>query len=121
MWYDEITLPRTWNELMGMFCARFCIYGKSNKDWYHHLASLHFDPVSDADIDDLINEVRSVARLLNFPDQVVLATLKNMFPTYCLHFLNINNLPTMCHGIALPYLCAPRASLRPSGLSYTHP
>ena len=21
MWYDEITLPRTWNELMGMFCA----------------------------------------------------------------------------------------------------
>ena len=21
MWYDEITLPHTWNELMGMFCA----------------------------------------------------------------------------------------------------
>ena len=21
MWYDEITLPRMWNELMGMFCA----------------------------------------------------------------------------------------------------
>ena len=30
MWYDEITLPHMWNELMGMFCARFCIYGKSN-------------------------------------------------------------------------------------------
>ena len=82
MWYDEITLPCTWNELMGMFCARFCIYGKSNEDWYRHWASLHFDPASDADIDDLINEVRSVAHLLNFPDMVVLATLKNMFPSY---------------------------------------
>ena len=26
MWYDEIALPRMWNELMTMFCARFCIY-----------------------------------------------------------------------------------------------
>ena len=95
MWYDEITLPRTWNELMGMFCARFCIYGKSNKDWYRHWASLYFDPASDAYIDDLINEVRSVARLLNFPDMVVLATLKNMFLSYQLHFLNVNDLPTM--------------------------
>ena len=82
IWYDEITLPCTWNELMGMFCACFCIYGKSNKDWYRHWASLHFDPASDADIDGLINKVRSVARLLNFPDMVVLATLKNMFPSY---------------------------------------
>ena len=32
MWYDEITLPRTWNELMTLFCARFCIYSKSNED-----------------------------------------------------------------------------------------
>ena len=95
MWYDEITLPRMWNELMGMFCAQFCIYGKSNEDWYRHWASLHFDPASDADIDDLINEVRSVACLLNFPDMVVLATLKNMFPSYRLHFLNVNDLPTM--------------------------
>ena len=82
MWYDEITLSCTWNELMGMFCAQFCIYGKSNEDWYHHWASLHFDPASDADIDDLIHKVRSVARLLNFPDMVVLATLKNMLPSY---------------------------------------
>ena len=97
MWYDEITLPRTWNELMNMFCAQFCIYGKSNEDWYHHWASLHFDPALDTDIDDLINEVRSVARLLNFPDNIVLATLKNMFPSYRIHFLNVNNLPTMFH------------------------
>ena len=102
MWYDEITLPRTWNELMTMFCAQFCIYSKSNEDWYLHWASLHFDPASDSDIDDLINEVRSVARLLNFPDDVVLATLKNMFPSYRIHFLNVNDLQTMfrivtCH------------------------
>ena len=95
MWYDEITLPRTWDELMTMFCARFCIYGKSNEDWYHHWASLHFDPASDSDIDDLINEVRSVTRLLNFPNDVVLATLKNMFPSYRIHFLNVNDLQTM--------------------------
>ena len=97
MWYDEITLPHTWNELMGMFCARFCIYGKSKKDWYRHWASLHFDPASDPEIDDLINEVRLVAHLLNFPDMVVLATLKNMFPSYQLHFLNVNDLPTIFH------------------------
>ena len=95
MWYDEITLPCTWNELMGMFCAPFCIYGKSNEDWYRHWASLHFDPASDADIDDLINKVRLVARLLNFPDMVVLATLNNMFFSYQLNFLNVNDLPTM--------------------------
>ena len=67
MWYDEITLPSTWDALMTLFCARFCIYGKSNEDWYRHWASLHFDPASDMDIDDLINEVRSVACLLNSP------------------------------------------------------
>ena len=27
----------------------------------------------------------------------------------------------ICHGIALLNLCAPGASLRPSGLSYAHP
>ena len=95
MWYDEITLPHTWDELMTMFCARFYIYGKSNEDWYCHWASLHFDPASDSDIDDLINEVRSVARLFNFPNDVVLATLKNMFPSYRIHFLNVNDLQTM--------------------------
>ena len=95
MWYDEIVLPRTWNELMRMFCARFCIYGKDNEDWYRHWASLHFDFASDADIDDFINEVRSVARLLNFPDMVVMATLKNMFPTYRIHFLNVQDLASM--------------------------
>ena len=95
MWYDEITLPRTWDELMTMFCARFCIYGKNNEDWYLHWVSLHFDPASDSDIDDLINEVRSVTCLLNFPNDVVLATLKNMFPSYRIHFLNVNDLQTM--------------------------
>ena len=106
MWYDEITLPHTWNELMTMFCARFCIYGKSNEDWYCHWAALHFDPASDSDIDDLINEVRSVARLLNFPDDVVLATLKNMFPSYRIHFLNVNDLQTMFRMLrAMDFAC----------------
>ena len=57
MWYDEIVLPHTWDELMRLFCAHFCIYGKDNEDWYRHWASLHFNPASDADIDDFINEV----------------------------------------------------------------
>ena len=105
MWYDEITLPRTWNELMTLFCAQFCIYGKSNEDWYRHWASLHFDPASDTDIDDLINEVRSVARLLNFPNDMVLATLKNMFPSYRIHFLNVNDLPTMFRMLRAMFPC----------------
>ena len=110
MWYDEITLPCMWNDLMGMFSARFCIYGKSNEDWYHHWASLHFNPVSDADIDNLINQVRSVAHLLNFPDMVVLATLKNMFPSYRLHFLNVNDLPTMFRMLRA---CSPGTDISP--------
>ena len=116
MWYDEITLPRTWNELMTMFCAQFCIYGKSNEDWYRHWASLHFDSALDTDIDDLINEVRSVAHLLNFPDIVVLATLKNMFPSYCINFLNVNDLPTMfrmLRAIVCYVPCSPRTDISP--------
>ena len=47
------------------------------------------------DIDDVISQVKTLARLLNFPDPVVLATLKNMFPQHRLHFFNVNDLPTM--------------------------
>ena len=111
MWYDEITLPRTWDELMTMFCARFCIYGKSNEDWYRHWASLHFDPASDSDIDDLINEVRLVTRLLNFPNNVVLATLKNMFPSYHIHFLNVNDLQTMFRMLRAMFPCSRHQSM----------
>ena len=80
---------------MQLFCARFCIFGKESEDWYRHWSSLHFDPASDADIDDVISQVKTLARLLNFPDPVVLAMLKNMFPHHRLHFFNVNDLPTM--------------------------
>ena len=80
MWYDEITLPRMWNELMTMFCARFCIYGKSNEDWYRHWASLHFNPASDTDIDDLINEVRSVCAPVEFPQRRCLGHSQKYVP-----------------------------------------
>ena len=80
LWYDEIDLPQGWDELMQQFCARFCIFGKESEDWYRHWSALHFDPALDTDIDDLINQVKTLAQLLNFPPVVVLATLKNMFP-----------------------------------------
>ena len=99
MWYNEIERqihPRnSWTDLIQKFCGRFCIYGKESEDWYRHWSALHFDPASDADIDDLITEVRTLARLLNFPDPVVLATLKNMFPQQRMHFFNVNDLQTM--------------------------
>ena len=97
LWYDEINLPARWDELMRMFCARFCIYGKESEDWYRHWSALHFDPASDTDIDDIITQVKTLARLLNFPDEVVLATLKNMFPQHRLHFFNVHDLPTLYH------------------------
>ena len=95
LWYDEIDLPQGWNNLMQQFCARFSIFDKESEDWYHHWSALHFDPALDADIDDLINQVKTLARLLNFPPVVVLATLKNMFPQHHLHFFNVNDLPMM--------------------------
>ena len=88
---------------------RHCLEGKAciwydEIDWYRHWASLHFDPALDADIDDFINEVRSVARLLDFPDMVVLATLKNMFPTYRIHFLNVQDLVSMYRVLRVMFL-----------------
>ena len=105
LWYDEIPLPARWEQLMQLFCACFCIFGKESEDWYHHWSALHFDPASDADIDDVISQVKTLARLLNFPDAVVLATLKNMFPQHRLHFFNVNDLPTMYHMLRAMFPC----------------
>ena len=38
----------------------------------------------------------------------------------CIVFISLGNYLYMCHGIALPHLCAPVVLLRPSGLSYAH-
>ena len=104
LWYDEIDLPQGWDELIQQFCAHFCIFSKESEDWYRHWSALHFDPVSDADIDDLINQVKTLARLLNFPPVAVLATLKKMFPQHHLHCFNVNDLPTMYHILCAMFL-----------------
>ena len=31
-WYDEITVPLLWDDLMVMFCGRFCIYGRTHEE-----------------------------------------------------------------------------------------
>ena len=80
LWYDEIDIPTNWNELMELLCTRFCIYSKNSEDWYRYWSSLSFDPASDQEIDDLIHDIRTLAELLHFLEDMVLATLKNMFP-----------------------------------------
>ena len=80
---------------MELFCACFCIYGKNSEDWYQYWSSLSFDPASDQEIDDLIHDVRTLVELLHFPEDVVLATLKNKFPQQRMHFFNVNDVQTM--------------------------
>ena len=80
---------------MESFCAQFCIYSKTPEDWYHYWLGLSFDPASDVEIDNLIHNVRTLAQLLHFPDDVVLATMKNLFPQQQMHFFNVNDLQTM--------------------------
>ena len=97
LWYDEINNPTNWNELMELFCACFCIYSKNSEDWYQYWSSLSFDPASDQEIDNLIHDVCTLAELLHFPEDMVLATLKNMFPQQQMHFFNVNDVQTMYH------------------------
>ena len=96
LWYDELNPPaESWHDLMQKFTGRFCIYGTKSEDWYRAWSNLRFDPASDADIEDLITDVKALQRLMRLPDSAVLATLKNLFPRQRLHFFQIRDIPTM--------------------------
>ena len=78
-WYDEITVPLLWDDLMVMFCGRFCIYGRTREEWYDAWQRLTFDRVN-SDIEDFITDVKCLAQLNDIHDQMVLSKLKQIFP-----------------------------------------
>ena len=42
----------------------------------------NFDPSSDLDIEEFISEVKSLQTLLDLPNQLVVTTLKEKFPSH---------------------------------------
>ena len=42
-WYDEITVPPQWNDLMTLFCGCFCIYRRTCEEWYDAWQRLNYD------------------------------------------------------------------------------
>ena len=80
-WYDEITVPNDWDALMTMFCARFCIYGRNPEEWYDRWQQLQFDK-QNGDIEDFITDVKNLAELQEFPDAVVMSSIKKKFPEH---------------------------------------
>ena len=95
LWYDEITIPEDWDDLMDMFCKIFCIYGRASENWYQQWNKICYDPNSDADIEEFISEIKTLKNLLGLPDCLVVTTLKEKFPTHRLHFINIDKLVGM--------------------------
>ena len=41
-WYNEATIPAAWDELMTMFCQRFCIFSQTEEDWHEAWNQLSF-------------------------------------------------------------------------------
>ena len=33
-WYNDIVVPAQWDDLMEMFCQRFCIFGQTEEQWH---------------------------------------------------------------------------------------
>ena len=77
-WY-EITVPFLWDDLMTLFCGRFCIYGCTQEEWYDAWQRLTYDRVN-GDIEDFLSDVKQLAQLNDINDQMVLSKLKQIFP-----------------------------------------
>ena len=93
-WYDEITVPNDWDALMTMFCARFCIYGRNAEEWYDRWQHLTFDK-TDGDIENFITDVKNLAELQQFPDAVVMSSVKKKFPEHEQMWLFVRDLDNM--------------------------
>ena len=78
-WYDEITVPFLWDDLMTLFCGRFCIYGRTREEWYDAWQRLNYDRVN-GDIEDFLTDVKRLAQLNDINDQMILSKLKQIFP-----------------------------------------
>ena len=45
-WYNDIVVPAQWDDLMEMFCQRFCIFGQTEEQWHDAWQKLTFDKVN---------------------------------------------------------------------------
>ena len=85
VWYNEIIIPEDWDDLMDMFCRRFCIYGRASEDWYQQWNKISYDLNSDVDIEEFISEIKSLKNLLGLPDHLVVTIGKVSNPQVTFH------------------------------------
>ena len=45
-WYNDIVIPAQWDDLMEMFCQRFCIFSQTEEQWHDAWQKLTFDKVN---------------------------------------------------------------------------
>ena len=74
-WYNDIVIPAQWDDLMEMFCQRFCIFGQTEDQWHDAWQKLTFDKAN-GNIDQFLSRARRLARLLPLRDQSILIQLK---------------------------------------------
>ena len=56
-WYNDIVIPAQWDNLMEMFCQRFCIFGQTEEQWHDAWQKLTFDKVN-GNIDQFLSRAR---------------------------------------------------------------
>ena len=78
-WYDEITIPDTWEELSKKFAEHYSTQGRSIKHLHERWRTLSFDPTAD-DISKFISNVRQTAKQLGHNDLAVINLIKACMP-----------------------------------------
>ena len=94
-WYNEIAVPTQWDNLMELFCQRFCIFGQTEEQWHDAWQKLSFNKVN-GNIDQFISRTKRLARLLHLRDQSVLIKLKQIFHERADTWLVVHDLNAMC-------------------------
>ena len=94
-WYNEIAVPAQWDDLMELFCQRFCIFGQTEEQWHDAWQKLTFNKVN-GNIDQFISRTKRLARLLYLRDQSILIKLKQIFHKRADTWLVVHDLNAMC-------------------------
>jgi hypothetical protein len=78
-WYDDITIPATWDELQRMFANHYSKQGRSPAQLHAKWKSLAFNPATDS-VESFIRDVKQTARQLGFGDAAVVNCIKGCVP-----------------------------------------
>ena len=94
-WYNDIVVPAQWDDLMEMFCQRFCIFGQTEEQWHDAWQKLTFNKVN-GNINQFLSWARWLTRLLHLRDQSILIKLKQIIHERADTWLVVHDLNAMC-------------------------